>query len=302
MEAPERVPRFKGAAFLRLFFCPEMKMKSLLCMVLLLNIAFAEEQTVHTPKEVEQKFDPYANEGVEKFDPYAITPPVAKPKAEKEKKGLIDGIIDGVKAGTETGKKKIEEVTGKIIRSEYLRENSIGTVMLGYQPFTTWIPGKWAASYTHIFDRNWSLEGEYSRGTLSVPVFSVDIGEIKEERATLQARYYPGNSYNWSVGLMYQRGEAELGADIPATSSLDVFEMESFGATLGFGNRWQWDNGITFAVDWFRVNQPLFGRWENESVLKTVSDNDRDDLKKIMRAFNTLPTFIFLGIHLGYTF
>lgn len=278
-------------------------MKFLLCFALLVNFAFAEEQTIHTPKEVETKFDPYTNEGIQGFDPYAKEAlPVAKPRVEKEKKGLIDGIIDGVKSGTETGKKKIEEVTGTILESRHLRGDSHGTLMLGLHLFTTWIPGKWTASYTHIFDPKWSLEGEYSRGSLSIPVYGVDIGAITEERATLQARYYPGNSFNWSFGLNFHRSEGTLGADVPATSKYDAFETENFGATVGFANRWQWKSGMTFGIDWFRINQPLFGRWENDSVLKTVTGNDRDDLKKIMRAFNTLPTFVFLGFNLGYTF
>ena len=247
------------------------------------------------PKDGETKFDQKLDKKKKKyFNKEDLTP--------KRDQGLIDPLIDGTKEASQEGKKKIEEVTGKIERSEDLRDDSFGTLAVGYQPFTTWIPSKLTASYTQIFNRKWTLEGEYSRGTLSVPVFDIDIGKITEERVTLHSRYYPGNSFNWSFGLMYQKGEAKLGADIPATSSLDVFEMESFGATFGFGNRWQWKNGITFGIDWFRVNQPLFGRWENESVLKTVTADDADDLKKIMRAFNTLPTFVFLGFQLGWTF
>ena len=294
-----------------------MKMKFLLCFALAMNFAFAQEEvetnfdrkvddlkkenlSEETRKKLEAKPEIVPEEGQTKFD--KIFDDTLKTKKPKRKEGLIDPLIDGAKEATDAGKKKVEEVTGKILRSEDLRDDSVGTLMVGFQPFTTWIPGKWTASYTQIFNRKWSVEGEYSRGTLSVPVFSVDIGEIKEERATLQARYFSGNSFNWTFGLMYQHAEAKLGADIPATSELDVFQMESFGATLGFGNRWQWENGITFGLDWFRINQPLFGRWEDESVLKTVAANDRDDLKKIMRGFNTLPTFVFLGIYLGYTF
>ncbi len=290
-------------------------MKFLFSLILVSTFSFAQEETdfdkfvdkqkkenisPETLEKLEAKPKIVPKDGETKFD--QIIDQNLKNEKPRRKEGLIDPLIDGTKEATDSGKKKIEEMTGKILRSEDLREDSFGTLAVGYQPFTTWIPSKWTASYTQIFNRNWTLEGEYSKGSLSVPVFSVDIGEIKEERVTLQSRYYPGNSFNWSFGLMYQKGEAKLGADIPATSSLDVFEMESFGATLGFGNRWQWQNGMTFGIDWFRVNQPLFGRWENESVLKTVSANDADELKKIMRAFNTLPTFVFLGIQLGYTF
>jgi hypothetical protein len=298
-------------------------MKFFLCLIFILSsFSFAQEETDFDKFVDQKKKENLSQETLEKLEPVKDeTPPqdgetkfdqlLDKKKKKyfnekdlkpRKQQGLIDPLIDGTKDASEKGKKKIEEVTGKILRSEDLRDESLGTIALGYQPFTTWIPSKWTASYTQILNRHWSIEGEYSRGSLSIPVYNVDIGAISEERVTLQSRYFSGNSLNWSLGLIYQKGEAHLGADIPATTSLDVFEMESFGATLGVGNRWQWENGVTFGIDWFRLNQPLFGRWENESVLKTVSADDADNLKKIMRAFNTLPTFVFLGFQLGWTF
>jgi hypothetical protein len=174
--------------------------------------------------------------------------------------------------------------------------------MLGLQPFATWILGKWTASYTQILSHYWSIEGEYSRSSLSAPIFHIDIGEIKEERAALQARYYPGNSFNISFGTVYQHARAELGGDIPATSGPNFFEMSNAAFTLGFGNRWQWGNGFTLGVDWFRWNQPLFARWENDSVLKNVSGSNARDIRRIMNNFNSLPTFVLLGLSIGYTF
>lgn len=289
-------------------------MKYFLCALIFVStLAVAEEETefdklVDKAKDgkVEPAKETPSKEGETKFDKLLDKKKKEYFKKEdltpKKDEGLIDPLIDGAKEASQESKKKIESVTGKILRSEDLREDSFGTLMLGFQPFTTWIPGKWTASYTQNFSRYWTLEGEYSRGSLSIPIKSIDIGAITEQRATLQARYFPGNSFNLSFGLLYQKGEAHLGADIPATSSVDVFAMENFGGTVGFGNRWQWENGITFGLDWLRINQPLFGRWEQEAVLKKVSANDASDLKKIMRAFNTLPTFVFLGISLGYTF
>ncbi len=255
-------------------------------LILASTLSFAQEDK----KEIDQK--------VEKKNKYLHQD--LKPK--KRHQGLIDPLIDNAKEASEEGKKKIEEVTGKILRSEDLRDDSFGTLAVGYQPFATWIPGKWSASYTQIFDRSWSLEGEYSKASLSIPVFKVDIGSIEEERATLHAHYYSGNSYHWTFGLVYSKAEANLGADIPTTANYNFFEMENIGATFGFGNRWLWESGISFGIDWFRMNQPLFARWENDAVVKDLSDNDATDVKKVMRGFNTLPTFVFLGIKLGYTF
>lgn len=290
-------------------------MKYILCFALLLSSAYAEEETdfdkfvdkqkaenlsPETREKLEATPDIEPKEGETKFD--RILDKALKNEKPKRKEGLIDPLIDGAKEASDSGKRKIEEVTGKILRSEDLRDDSFGTVAVGYQFFTTWIPSKWTASYTQNFSRYWALEGEYSKGSLSLPVYGVDIGEISEQRATLQARYFPGNSFNWSFGLLYQKGKAELGGDVPAVNNQDYFEMESFGATLGFGNRWQWKNGFTLGIDWFRVNQPFFGQWENESVLKALGANEASEIKKLMRAFNTLPTFVFLGFQLGYTF
>ncbi len=284
-------------------------------MIFCSSITFAQEETEfdkfvdkqkkenlseETRKKLEAKPEIEPKEGETKFD--KVMDQTFKNEKPKRKQGLIDPLIDGAKEASDSGKKKIEEVTGKILRSEDLRDDSFGTLAVGYQPFTTWIPSKWTASYTQNFSRYWVLEGEYSKGSLSLPVYGIDIGEISEQRATLQARYFPGNSFNWSFGILFQKGEAELGGDIPSVGAENVFVMESFGATLGFGNRWQWESGVTFGIDWFRVNQPFFGQWEDEKVLKSVSADDASDLKRIMRAFNTLPTFVFLGIQIGYTF
>jgi hypothetical protein len=221
---------------------------------------------------------------------------------KKDDEGLIDPAVDKAKKLPEASKKEIEKVTGKIIKTEDLREDSFGTVMLGYRLFTTWIPSQWTASYTQNFSRYWTVEGEYARGSLSADFFGVDLGEVTEERVTLQARHYPGNSFNISFGLLYQKGSAELGADIPKTPVVNAFEMENFGVTAGLGNRWQWENGITVGVDWIRINQPLFNQWENDAVLKYVSASDARHIKRIMRNFNTLPTFVVLGFAVGYTF
>ncbi len=284
-------------------------------MILFSSVSFAQEETEfdkyvdkqkkenlseETRKKLEATPDIEPKAGETKFD--RILDKALKNEKPKRKEGLIDPLIDGAIEATDSGKKKIEEVTGPIKRSEDLRDDSFGTLAVGYQPFTTWIPSKWTVSYTQNLSRYWAIEGEYSKGSLSLPVYGVDIGEISEKRVNLQARYFPGNSFNWSFGLFYQKGEAELGGDIPSVNGEDVFDMEAFGATLGFGNRWQWENGITFGIDWFRVNQPFFGQWEDEAVLKQLGADDASDVKKIMRAFNTLPTFVILGFRLGYTF
>jgi hypothetical protein len=249
-------------------------MKLILIFTLLLSSAFAVENSPDKAMEETLKSELPEQKG---------NPTV--PYRAQEKKG--DPITPAV---------------AKVLHSQDLRDESTGTLTVGYQLLTTWIPSKWTVSYTQILSHYWSIEGEYAKGSLSLPVAGVDIGGISERRATLQARYYPGNSFNFTFGFTYHKAIANLGGDIPATTGKDFFTMENIGATVGIGNRWQWKNGFTLGIDWLRINQPLFGKREDEAVLKTVSPSHASDLKKIMHAFNNLPTFVLLGFQLGYTF
>ena len=50
----------------------------------------------------------------------------------------------------------------KTYSSKENRADSFGTVMVGYQFITSWIPSKGTFSYTQTFNEKWSLESEYS--------------------------------------------------------------------------------------------------------------------------------------------
>ncbi len=190
--------------------------------------------------------------------------------------------------------------------SEDLREASLGTVMVGYQWITSWLPSKKTLSYTHIFSRNWTLEGEYSSQTIDTTFIGVDLGEISERRTTLHARRYFGNSFHLSFGAVFSTFKARLGGDFvdnlgnPIRSS---FRAENLGLSGGLGSRWQWDNGLTLGVDWIRLNLPVLETQVNDNVLDTVDGRGkREDVKDVIRTFNRIPTFVLLGLNLGYTF
>jgi hypothetical protein len=190
--------------------------------------------------------------------------------------------------------------------SESLRGVSRGTVMLGYQWITSWLPSKKTFSYTHIFSQRWTFEGEYSSQTINTRFIGVDLGEISERRTTLHARRYFGNSFHLSFGAVFSTFEARLGSDFvdnlgnPVRSS---FRAENLGLSGGLGNRWQWDNGLTFGVDWLRLNVPLLEMQVNDNVLDSLDGpGNRQDVKDVLRTFNRIPTFVLLGLDLGYTF
>lgn len=210
--------------------------------------------------------------------------------------------IEGEQAKT----KAVEVVNKKMNETQFHRSLATGTAMFHYQPISTWMPSKKALSYTHIFSKEWSAEFEYAWASISFPVFGIDIGEISEKRYSLQARKYVGNSFHFIFGGYKNEFRARIGNDIldrMTDKSIDVFSVQNIGATLGIGNRWQLKNGFTWGVDWFRMNIPLFEKKTDDKILTNTSDEgDRDDIKKITRRFESFPTFVLLGLNIGYTF
>lgn len=186
------------------------------------------------------------------------------------------------------------------------RANSKGSIMIGYQLITSWLPSKKSVSYTHIFNEKWSLEGEYSWSTINDPFFWVDLGSIREERFNLQARRYVGNSFHFSFGAVYSEFRAKLGSDFLNDFGREIsssFRAQNIGVTGGIGNRWQWKNGFTVGVDWIRLNVPVVSTYVRDDVLDSISDDDeQDDVKKVINTFNRIPTFVLFGLNLGYTF
>src|SRR5690606_37663613 len=127
-----------------------------------------------------------------------------------------------------------------------------------------------------------------------------------EKRYTLQARRYGGNSFNWSFGLVYNDFNARLGGDMLDRFGAEIkssFEVQNLGLTSGIGNRWQWQNGITLGIDWLRLNVPVIETNVRDDVLDDIGNSgDRDDVKKVIGTLNRIPTFVLLGLHVGYTF
>ncbi len=236
--------------------------------------------------------------------------PTVAPKANSEIEATVKeaGRVDETAAGvadpapTSTG-----SGAGPFLRStKQKRDHSTGTVLVGYQLITSWLPSKKTVSYTHIFNENWSVELEYAWSSLSDPVPGVELGEISEKRFTLAARRYFGNSFHVLVGPYYNKFDAELGGSIlnNVSNTSDVgFKVEGLGLATGVGNRWQWKSGFTLGVDWARINIPLVETKVEDRVLGSISDSgDRGDVRDVISAFNNIPTFVLFGVNLGYTF
>lgn len=214
---------------------------------------------------------------------------------------LVKPETSSVEKVMESKKEVPEEIT-EIFTTAELRSKTTGTAMIGYQYLASWIPSKKTLSYTHIINQKWSLEGEYSWSSLDIPMVAIDLGGIKEKRYILQARNYMGNSFNFTFGAVLNDLSARLGNDFVSQSNAHI-GIQNIGITAGMGNRWQWKSGFTFGVDWVKGNMPVVTTSVDDKVLDSLaSKTQRNDIKKVISAFNHLPTFVLLGVNLGYSF
>lgn len=206
----------------------------------------------------------------------------------------------------EVVEEKVKELPQKVSHSADHRETRSSTVMVGYQLLSSWIPSKWSAGYTYNFNRKWSLEAEYLKGSMGIGAFGFDAASITETRYSIVGRRFVGNSFNFIIGAFKNDFEAQLGNDIVndmTDKSIDEFEVTGIGLALGIGNRWQWGNGFTLGFDWFRMNVPLFDKRVDNDVLNRIDDNnDLSRVKDYIDKVKNIPTFVLLGINLGYTF
>lgn len=191
-------------------------------------------------------------------------------------------------------------------KTKDFRRQSNGSVMIGYELLTTWIPSKKTISGTYIFNQDWSAELEYAWGSIGLPIVGIDVGSLSEKRYSLLAKRYFGNSFHLQFGPYFYDYEAHAGIKIlnrMTQKSIADFGVEGLGAAFGLGNRWQWKSGMTLGIDWFRINVPLKTTQNDNKILKNIEDEgSNDDVKNVLGYFSRVPTFVLLGLNLGYTF
>jgi hypothetical protein len=209
-------------------------------------------------------------------------------------------------AQTETPVSLPEKIEAQVKNTAFYRSQSKGTVMVGLELFTSWVPFKLTAGYTYIFNKDWSLEAEFARGHFGAGLYGFNLASVNEYRYSLLARRYLGNSFHWIFGLYKDDFRASFGSDYlddMSDTSIDDLKVEILGATLGVGNRWQWKNGLTMGMDWVRTNIPIFDRKVDDGVLKNLEDvSDHDRVKKVINRVVSVPSFTLFGLYLGYTF
>jgi hypothetical protein len=204
-----------------------------------------------------------------------------------------------VESAEELAMKAATEAGGSLAR------RPVGSVMLGYQLLSSWMPSKKTIAYTHHLRPQMWLEAEYGWGSLGVPAWIIDVAQVRERRYSLLMRHFTGRSFHFIYGASFNRVDATVGSRYlqnAGAGSQDVFNVQGYGVSLGLGNRWHWQNGITLGVDWMRTHVPLLNRKADSAILENIQAGERSQMRDTISLLKNIPTFVLLGINLGYTF
>lgn len=201
-------------------------------------------------------------------------------------------------------------VTTKRSRSTDIRASSEFTASYMGSIFGLAVPFKHGPVFGWIIDENWTIEASYFTGSLSFGTSFISVGSFSENLIAVQARYYPRNTFNWIFGFSRQSYRANLGSSLISGLSggnipgdVDVLAVSTIGLQIGFGNRWQWDNGFTLGVDWVVLNFPFQTLKTDAPFLDYVTNpNDRQTVEDVIRVMKFFPTGALTKVSLGYTF
>lgn len=194
--------------------------------------------------------------------------------------------------------------------SKSKREERSYFVLGNYSPIDLIIPSKIGLTFGSNRSSDNSLEIEYLKGAISVPIIVEDLGEMSDTRISLIKRnYFGSNSFNLNYGLSFFDFKLFLGDELLSriTSgtypALDLIHLQSLGLNLGIGNRWTFSNNWTFGVDWVSWSQPLYILKEENAFLDyATNENDRDDVETAVDVISYFPRLQVLKIQLGYSF
>ncbi len=218
------------------------------------------------------------------------------------------------KTSTEKAGERVKEVakdiSAAINEAREQRAAAKAIVLFNYAPLDMLIPSKTGGTIGWVKTAGKTWELEYLSGSISVPFLIKDLGEMKDKRISIIGRsFYENNSFNFSYGLSYFDFSVNLGDDLlnrissGSYPSIDLITIQSLGFNMAFGNRWSFSHGITFGVDWFSWEQPLFTTTKDDDYLNYVTNaNDRENVADAIKFISYCPRLSFAKLQLGIMF
>jgi len=234
----------------------------------------------------------------EEVPPKELESPL-EPDSSKVSESLMD-------QGKAVGSKALEALRASKENREVRKHSVLGT----YSLIDTWIPSKIGASYVFHPTSSGGWEVEYLRGSLSIPFFIEDLGQITDQRISIFYRSYSQrNSFSFHYGINYSSLKATLGNSYLTTisagsvSKYELLTIQTLGFNWGLGNRWQFKNRVTIGLDWFSIYIPIKILESNADFLQaSASEAKKNEIRDALDVIEKVPTFALLKLQLGISF
>jgi len=169
----------------------------------------------------------------------------------------------------------------------------------------TWLPGKIGLSGVYGDDSR-TYELAYQSASYSFDFLIDDLGKITDQRIHLTTRSHTWDgSFNFQYGIYYNSILVELGNAYTAAlgNKYDVLRVDTVGVVWGMGNRWNWDNGLSLGLDWFKIFIPLKVVNKDTKFLDENTDPDnQDDVDELVEGLSHIPAFTLAHFEIGYRF
>lgn len=186
------------------------------------------------------------------------------------------------------------------------RENSSLGFDFGYAPVSFPLPGTKSVSVYYNANLNWQIGLEYAWTTLGLTALSFEIGEVKETNKSIIARYFPSNSFNWIMGYGQRDVKVKLPGDLFDLVTHDynniLTHTKTEFAQVGFGNQWQWNNGVTFSIDWLTINVPFSAEVKSSADRYANSEADAEHIRRAEKILSWYPQTWIFEIKAGFAF
>jgi hypothetical protein len=175
-----------------------------------------------------------------------------------------------------------------------------------YAMYDTWLPFKLGilASYGEKKGRLYELG--YQKASYGFEISGFSLGNISDTKIYLTTRSHTWNgTLNFQYGLYYNSFEMNLGRSYldSVGGNYDVVKIRTLGAMWSIGNRFDWDSGFSFGIDWFRIFYPFKVLNSGSDYLDdTNNSDDKEDIKEIIDTISNVPTFTIFNFEIGYRF
>ena len=199
-------------------------------------------------------------------------------------------------------KKMIDEVA----KSEANEQKNTFGIYGTYAMYDTWLPFKLGLLVSYGEKKGRLYEFGYQKASYGFEIAGTDLGNISDTKIYLTTRSHTWNgSFNFQYGLYYNAFDMSLGKSYldSVGGNYDVIKIHTLGAMWSVGNRLDWDNGISFGIDWFRIFYPFKVLKSNSDYLDdTNNSEDKKDVEEIIDTISKFPTFTIFNFEIGYRF